>query len=234
MIQQHPSLTKNRFNLMLDLAQDENPNMYAMTKTVTFAIVDQSLREQIVSLLIDIFRTTDLRVRKRASIDYLDRRSHGFIVDAIFSEADKKVAARTAQATDDLLVRVPALWLLQKMACVDPSYLPKIFPIFQRCTREGEQNGIKQEALSILACLVQNHHGYTPEIVEIANQAAQNEYAYIREAALHLLSTVLAVDDQYANDQEVLENIKRLSQDKHAKVQQLAKKLLAEYAPEKL
>ena len=232
-MQQHPSLAKSKFNVMLELTQEESPNMAAMRTIVTFSIVDHTLREQIISLLVNIFRTADSRVRRLAAQNYDNSKGDGLLIDAIFSKTEKKQTVLEAEYADDCLVRIPALRLLENIVCVDPAYLPEVFAILQKCTEENEQYLVKREALNVLTCLVENNHGYKPEIVAIANKTVRNKETYIKEAALCLLSAILSADDQYTSNQEVLENIQKLSQDKHVKVRQLATELINKYSLKK-
>ncbi len=230
MVKKYPSITKKKYDALVTLVQDEQPNMLAIAHLISFANIDHQYLKKPFSLLINIFQTTDARVDNLAAQNYANSKGDGLLIDAMFSKTEKKQAVLEAQFVDDSSVRIPALRLLQEMVCVDPAYLPEVFAILQKCTEEHERSLVKREALNVLACVVKNNYGYMPEIVAIANKAIQNKEAYIKEAALGLLNAILGADDKYTTNQEILENIQKLSQDKHVKVRQLATDLLNKYS----
>lgn len=230
MMQKYPSITKKKYDALVTLVQDEQPNMLAIAHLVSFAKKDHQYLKKPFSLLINIFQATDARVDNLAAQNYANSKGDGLLMDAMFSKAEKKQAVLEAQFADDCLVRIPALRLLENIVCVDPSYLPEVFATLQKCTGAHERSLVKKEALDVLVCVVKNNYGYTPEIVAIANKAVQDKEAYIKEAALDLLSAILEADDEYTTNQEISKNIQKLSQDKHVKVRQLATDLLNKYS----
>ena len=82
-VQQHPSLARERIDALLEFAQGEEQNMSAMRTLLTFSAVDPSVREQTFALLINILRTTNVRVRKQAIQNYAVRESDGLLMDAM-------------------------------------------------------------------------------------------------------------------------------------------------------
>ena len=86
--------------------------------------------------------------------------------------------------------------------------MAEVLGVLQKCTEEREAGYLKEEALEILACMVQSSSADIPKIMSIATRHLQHKEAYIRETALRLLSTILTTHEQYTKDQEILANIK--------------------------
>ena len=240
---EHPSITTERYDTLVTLAQRTHPNMLAIAHLLPFSIIDHQYLKKPFALLTSTLELTDARVRKQAEIiyyrDHITRNIPGgltgllvsVIVDAATESTTKKLCMQEAQRNDDVAIGIPALRLLEEITTLDATYLSPALTIFQKCLVPKKENDcIQKEVLDVLARVVTKDGTCILKVIDMVTPHVYNKHTYVREATLNLLGTVLNIDAQHAQNEKVLDSLHKFGQDKHGTVRQLAKELLNKYS----
>lgn len=225
MMQKYPSVTNKKYNALTEFVKSEDSNMLAIAHLLPFAAVDHQYLKESFSLLTSSIDFTDARVRNQEELIYYRDHKHstssaggltgllsGAIVDAATQKKTKRLCMKRAKNNDDNTIGTPALRLIRECITLDPAILPAALTIFQKHLGDEEASAsLQEEVIDIFACMVKENNIDTLKVIDMATPHAQNKSAYVRRAALNLLETVLSTEDQYAQNEKVLDSLHILS-----------------------